>query len=217
LWGEGLVDLKGYPKIHPKEHQSDDRPYVMLDAAFLKGPKESGGYPTPRIGPYTLNLKLEQPQPNPSPTPKNLERTIYFEHEGQPDLDKNAFPGNRLSDLQDWAERIKKDRDLFAALKKQYVEIRLRGYASKTDNEVKNFDLSDARVQNVQRRLDKMFGGGLKFDAVPMGKREASDKDASPTQRDQKYMNDRRVYIFIDKKQAVSGIERVLKEAEPSK
>jgi hypothetical protein len=88
-----------------------------------------------------------------------VDKTIYFEHEGQPDLDRNVAPGNRLQDLQDWADGLRSNKELFEAIAKRYVPIHLRGYASKTDTGPKNFDLSAIRVQNVQERLAGTAGG----------------------------------------------------------
>src|SRR5262249_45544819 len=136
----------------------------------------------------------------------------YFEHEGQPDLDRNVAPGNRIQDLQDWVDRLRKSApEMFDALSKRYFPIHLRGFASKTDNEARNFDLSDTRIRNVQKRLEgmlgKKFGKDIWFDAIPRGKREARGADNVPAaQRDRAYLNDRRVEIQIDAGEAARGI-----------
>jgi hypothetical protein len=145
--------------------------------------------------------------------------TIYFEHEGQPDLDKNVAPGNRIQDLQAWVDRLRSHTEMFDALSKRYFPIRLRGFASKTDSEVKNFDLSDTRIQNVQKRLDRMlgkkFGKDIWFDALPQGKRDAKGSDNVPAAlRDRAYLNDRRVEIHIDAGEALKGI-RDMREGKP--
>jgi hypothetical protein len=148
-----------------------------------------------------------------------VDKTLYFEHEGQPDLDQNVAPGNRIQDLQDWVEALRSHTEEFDALSKRYFPIHLRGFASKTDNEAKNFDLSDTRLQNVQRRLDRLlgkkFGKDIWFDAIPRGKREAKGSDNVPAaQRDRAYLNDRRVEIRIDPGEAFKGIKD-MREGKP--
>ena len=122
------------------------------------------------------------------------------------------MPGNRIQDLQDWVDWLRSSApEMFDALSKRYFPIHLRGFASKTDNEAKNFDLSDTRIKNVQRWLDRMlgkkFGKDIWFNPTPRGKREARGPDKVPdAQRDRTYLNDRRVEIRIDAGEAVKGI-----------
>src|SRR5262249_54913043 len=126
---------------------------------------------------------------------------------------------NRLLDLQDWVDGLRTHTEEFEALSKRYFPIHLRGFASKTDHDVKNFELSDLRIQNVQRRLEKMlgkkFGKDIWFDALPRGRKDARGPDtAPPAQRDRVYLNDRRVEIVIDEREAINGI-RDMREGKP--
>ena len=148
-----------------------------------------------------------------------MDATIYFEHEGQPDLDQNVKPGNRIQDLQAWADGLRNRTEAFDALSKRYFPIHLRGHASKTDKDVKNFDLSDTRIQNVQRRLERMlgkkFGKDIWFDPIPRGRLDAKGADNVPAaQRDSTYLNDRRVEIRIDTGEAFRGIKD-MREGKP--
>lgn len=154
------------------------------------------------------------PTPVPLPPLRGWDTTVYFEHEGQDDLDKNApGKGNTVTDLQNWATKLQRSGELYEAITRRYVPVHLWGYASITDGDAKNFDLSGSRIQNVQKRLVGMlgtpFGKEVVFDRRQIGKREANPKLVPPAERDAVYLKDRRVEVAINEPEAAEGIRRM--------
>jgi hypothetical protein len=182
------------------------------------GSKSSGLEWGTRIDLWVTGAKAPLPPPPPKPAPrpavKGADFTVYFEHEGQEDLDRNASgKGNTVTDLQTWVSDLARNRELYNAITHRYVPVHLWGYASVTDKDVKNFDLSEARIRNVQRRLRGMLGTPhgkeIVFNARPVGSREASKKEVPAHQRDAAYLKDRRVEVVIDQTEAADGIVRM--------
>jgi hypothetical protein len=185
---------------------------------------------------FNITNKRVPPPPPPRPVPPrkpvlvDLEKTIYFEHEGDRDLDQNTRdPGNRITALQAWADRLKGNKELFEAVGRRYVAIQLKGHASPTDTDVPDWDLSDVRIKNVQRRLRKMLGETpfnkeIWFVPEPRGHADAdgwlrgqgaSTPVVPRAERDRAYLKFRRVEIFIIESDAVEGIERMRQGLPP--
>src|SRR5204862_542586 len=160
-----------------------------------------------RINFNITGKQVPKPESLPRLNPRDLEKIVFFEHEGQEDLDGNAWgQGNTVTDLQDWVAGLRNNKELFDAVGKRYVPIHLYGHASKTDRDLKNYDLSEKRIQNVQRRLKGMLGNDygqeVWFNPHPIGSREADQRDVSSGQRDRAYLKDRRVEIEINPAEA---------------
>jgi hypothetical protein len=214
-------------------------PYIDVVAALSYAGDQEGDV-TLGSGPVTIPVPRQSPKSGSgklgmrikfnvtgkkkeSPFVLPVSKTLYFEHEGQPDLDRNVKPDNRLQSLQDWVDNLRSNKEFFEAVSKGYVVISLKGYASKTDTDIKDFDLSDVRVKNVQRRLERMLGTPsgkpLLFDSVARGKfdKEALNApDVLPAQRDSAYLKYRRVELDFDLTKAIAQIKRMRQGLPPT-
>lgn len=196
----------------PGDHQG-----WSIQAPVVGGPSYSppGNGPTPdgnfRLANYTIELDVAVPTFTPiveiKLKPLYFTQFFYTDSKNDDDIKKNED----LVALMKWVNAVKAS-DLYPVIKNGYLPIHIKGHASKTGSDLVNFDLSQKRRENVQKRFRGMIDANPVIISEDRGKQDASQVDLPPNQRNAGYLNDRYVKIEIKEDEAKSALLRYYKE-----
>jgi len=184
---------------------------------FVGGPSYTppGGAPTPDGGFWLGNfwIELEVAVPTVTPIVQIKLKPLYFiqsfytDSKNDDDIKKNED----LVALMKWVSAVKAS-DLYPVIKNGYLPIHIEGHASKTGSDLVDFDLSQRRRENVQKRFKGMINANPVIIVEDRGKQDASQVDLPPNQRNEGYLKDRYVKIEIREDEAKSALQRYYKE-----
>jgi hypothetical protein len=196
----------------PGEHQG-----WSLQAPVVGGPSYTppGLGPTPdgnfRLANYTIELDVAVPTFTPiveiKLKPLSFIQLFYTDNKNDDDIKKN----DDIVALMKWVSAIKTS-ELYPVIKNGYLPIHIEGHASKTGSDLVNFDLSQKRRENVQKRFKGMINANPVIIVEDRGNQDASQVNLPPNQRNEGYLKDRYVKIEIKEDEAKSALLRYYKE-----
>jgi hypothetical protein len=203
-----LLSLKSKP---------EERQGWSIQAPVIGGPSYTPGGigPTPdgnfRLASYTIELDVAVPTFTPiveiKLKPLYFIQPFYTDSKNDDDIKKNED----LVALMKWVSAVKAS-DLYPVIKNGYLPIHIEGHASKTGSDLVDFDLSQKRRENVQKRFKGMINANPNIIVDDRGKQDASQVNLPPNQRNEGYLKDRYVKIEIKEDEAKSALLRYYKE-----
>ena len=166
-------------------------------------PTPDGGF---RVGGVWIELDVVAPTFTPiveiKLKPLYFIQPFYTDSKNDDDIKKNED----LVALMNWVSAVKAS-ELYPVIKDGSLPIHIEGHASKTGNDLLDFDLSQKRRQNVQRRFQGMIDANPVIIVNDRGKSDASQVDLPPNQRNEGYLKDRYVKIEIREDEAKRALQ----------
>ena len=200
------------PQLNLKSAPGEPPSGWTMQVPFVGGPSYTppGGTPTPdggfRLGSFWIELEVVVPTFTPiveiKLKPLYFTQSFYTDSKNDDDIRKNED----LVALMKWVSAVKAS-DLYPVIKDGSLPIHIEGHASKTGSDLLDFDLSQRRRENVQRRFRGMIDANPVIIVNDRSKWDASQVDLPPNQRNEGYLKDRYVKIEIREDEAKSALQ----------
>jgi outer membrane protein OmpA-like peptidoglycan-associated protein len=123
---------------------------------------------------YTANVKLQPPEPTPAPVLTQMEAVKFG---------VNSAKVKKPRDIHEQYKLLAKDKDFKKDVESGKRTILVEGYASTTNTDEYNEDLSKRRAENVQKVLKNRVGSKASFDIRAYGEYDAKGEGELPEER----------------------------------